>query len=156
MIRFGSMSAFVSHLAKIPAEVTVAEHAGLQHAARMLADAAKATLGTYQAEAGPFGAWPSLAPYTQIERTRLGYTPDDPGLRSGAMRDSIMHEAGEAHAVVGSNDPHMVDFEFGTNRQPPRSVLGATAFVHGEAAAHEVGEAVTAAFAGLPIPEKAK
>ncbi len=150
MICFRGISAFVAHLARVPVEVELAEHAGLDRAAERLQQAARDMLGTYQESAGPFGAWPALSPYTQAERVAQGYTPDDPGLRSGAMRDSIEREVVETRAVVGSNDPHMVAFEFGTVRQPPRPVLGAAAFRHGEAAAHDVGGAVAAAFAGLP------
>ena len=153
MIRFGSMSGFVAHLATLPAAIDTAEHAGLEAAAVLLQKEARDDIGVYQGAAGALPAWAALAPATQADRVRKGFTPDDPGLRTGAMRDSIERDVGEHHASVGSNDPRLVHFEFGTATQPARPVLGGVAFRHGEAAAHRVGAAVAAAFAGLPAPD---
>ena len=44
------------------------------------------------------------------------------------MRESITHQTEGMEAVIGSNDQNLVYFEMGTNKQPPRSVLGAAAF----------------------------
>lgn len=88
---------------------------------------AKGELGTYQSEEYPFDAWASLADSTKKDRVRKGYTPDDPGLRSGEMRDSIGHLTDRNEAVIGSRSDHLVWFEQGTLNQPPRSVLGLAA-----------------------------
>lgn len=79
-----------------------------------------------QDHVGPFIAWPELAESTKADRVRKGYSEDEPGLRSGEMRDSIgrVLSTDGLEAQVGSNDDHMVYFELGTSKQPPRSVLG--------------------------------
>ena len=157
VMRFKGMGAFVDHLARLPVVIGVAEKGGLGEAAALLRDRAKATLGTYQADAGPFEAWRKLAPSTQAERSLQGYTPDDPLLRSGALRDSIQSEVtDDPLGRVFTDNEHAAEMEFGTVRSPPRSFMGATAFVHGEEAAAKVGTAVTGAFAGKPIVTKAE
>ena len=143
-----SLLGFIEHLAGFALRLDEHEHRALDHIGRIVAAEAKHELGTYQAAAGQFGPWPALAESTQAERTRLGYTPDDPGLRSGAMRDSIEHVVAERHAVIGSADEHLEYFELGTRHQPPRSVLG-MAVLHEE---HQIraiaGGAVVSAFIG--------
>ncbi len=92
MIRFGSMSAFVDHLAKLPVAIHVAEKVGLEAATVLLRDKAKESLGTYQEAVGPLPAWRELAQSTQAERSLKGYTPNDPLLRTGDLRDSTRRD----------------------------------------------------------------
>lgn len=143
-----SLLGFIGHLAGFAARLDAHEHKALDHIGKIVAEEAKHELGTYQEAVGQFGAWPSLAESTQAERTRLGFTPDDPGLRSGAMRDSIEHVVADREAVIGSADEHLEYFELGTRHQPPRSVLG-MAVLHEE---HQIraiaGGAVVSAFIG--------
>ena len=60
-------------------------------------------LGEYQP------GWAPLAESTVQERTSLGYSPNDPLFRSGALRGSIQktvdHDGGNYTVVVGSNAP---------------------------------------------------
>jgi hypothetical protein len=123
-----SIEAFADHLAGLGAGMPVLEEIVLEHIGLTVERAAKDKIGEYQAESGPFEAWPSLAESTKEDRLRKGYSEDDPGLRSGAMRDSIEHVVlpGEVH--IGSNDDDLLWFELGTSKQPPRSVIGAAAF----------------------------
>ncbi len=126
MRKFGSITDFVEHLAAIAIAEDIAIRKGVNAAAKLVEKEAKAEIGTYQDEIGPFIAWPELAEATKADRIRKGFTEDDPGLRTGEMRDSIgtaMSSDG-LEAQVGSNDDHMVYFELGTSKQPPRSVLG--------------------------------
>ena len=143
-----SLDGFVAALRVMPRAVRAAEQRGLEYGAKLIADEARAELGTYQGAAGSLPAWARLAEATQEERSRLGYTPDDPGLRSGAMRDSIQQSVQHPVAVVGSNDPNLVYFEHGTSKQPARPVLGSAAFRKGEEAANAIGAAVERALAG--------
>ena len=75
------------------------------HCATLVEEEAKAEIGTYQDQAGPFIAWPELADSTKEDRTRQGFTENDPGLRSGAMRDSI----GTAISTDGLGSPDRLE-----------------------------------------------
>lgn len=118
---FNSLAGFASFLTGMVAEVEHAKHQALEEAAEIVETEAKRALGTYD-----YG-WPQLAQSTQDQRAHQGYTPNDPGLRSGAMQASIEHTVGHDEAHVGSNDDHLVYFELGTRRQPPRSDLAGAA-----------------------------
>src|SRR4051812_36859265 len=97
------------------------EHHALEKAAVLVERRTKDKIGEYQDQAGPFIAWPELADATKADRVRQGYSEDEPGLRTGEMRDSIVHVVADGEAQVGSNDDKMVWFELGTSKQPPRS-----------------------------------
>lgn len=104
----------------------------MERACRLVETEAKREIGTYQGAAGPFGAWPELAERTKADRSAQGYSENEPGLRSGEMRDSITHTVHSHHeGEIGSNSKELLWFELGTNSQPPRSVLGIAA-VHEE------------------------
>jgi hypothetical protein len=95
----------------------------LEAAAKLVCDTAKKRIGKTHAD------WPALAPATVADRVKQGYAPNQPGLRTGAMRDSIgiTIAPSRLEASIGSNDPHLLWFEIGSSRQPPRSVLVAAA-----------------------------
>lgn len=114
-------------LTQIAATVPAVEHAALDYASRVILEECKAEIGHYQARAGRFAAWAPLAEMTKRQRVALGFTPDEPGLRTGAMRDSYERTVRAREAWVGSNDMHAVWFELGTRTQPPRSVIGMAA-----------------------------
>jgi hypothetical protein len=83
---------------------------------------AKAAIGTYA-----FG-WPQLAESTQDERVAKGYSPNDPLLREGNLRDSIEHQVEAtfegAEGVLGSGEKTALWAELGTSRgEPPRPFL---------------------------------
>jgi hypothetical protein len=65
-----------------------------------------------------------LAPATQAERLREGFTANDPLVRSGELRDSVMPEVvglfGAEFAAAGSEDPVSGYLEFGTLTIPAR------------------------------------
>jgi len=108
--------------------VPAAAVAALDTAARSIEVEAKSEIGTYQRDnMGPFAPWEELKQATQRERERLGFTPNDPLLRTGDLRDSISHETHGLEAVVGSTSQVMVWQELGTETIPPRSVLGLAA-----------------------------
>ena len=81
---------------------------GLRRAAEGIGQAveqrAATRLGTYSGN-----DWPELEASTQAERTRLGFSPNDPLRRTGALAESIQHAvdpiAGGYKTVVGSNEP---------------------------------------------------
>ena len=127
------------------------EHHALKRAAKLVEKRSKDKLGEYQQETGMFAAWAELAVFTKEDRLRKGYTENDPGLRSGAMRDSIEHVVANGEAQVGSNDDHLVYFELGTSKQPPRSVLGASAVEELPKTLEMIGEAAELALVGKGV-----
>jgi hypothetical protein len=127
MKEFTSIAGFITHLAAMDAAVALELHRGLKKCATAIEATAKSEFGVYQGEVGAFAAWAPLAQSTQDERERLGYTPDDPLLRSGKERDAISHEVSGTEAVIGSDSDVMVYQELGTPTIPPRAVLGPAA-----------------------------
>lgn len=152
MMKFNELSDFVEYLGKLPRSVRVATQRSLEAGAEILEGEAIDIIGTYQRSGlGPFAAWEELAQSTKEQRARLGYSDNDPGLRSGAMRDSITHRVGIGEAVIGSNDQHLVWFELGTVHQSPRSVLGIAGYRKAPEVATLIGKQVARAVAGLII-----
>ena len=147
---FLEMAAKVGEIALAQHEM---EHHALEMAAKLVEKRAKEKVGEYQEQAGPFIAWPELAESTKADRLRLGYTEDDPGLRSGEMRDSIEHQVHTPEAHVGSNDDKLVWFELGTSKQPPRSVLGGATVEKLPRILEIVGESAVAALVGKGVHE---
>ena len=146
-----SILGFVEHLAAMTIEVEHETQAGLEEAARIIEREAKDAIGTYQDEAGQFVAWAELADATKDQRVALGYSENDPGLRSGAMRESVEHMVEGHTAHIGSDDDNLVFFELGTVRQPPRSVLGGAAFRSGHEVAEVIGSHFVAALVGSEV-----
>jgi hypothetical protein len=135
---FSSLAEFGTFLAGMVVKVEHAEHVALEEAAQIVEDEAKRVLGTYD-----YG-WPQLAQSTQDQRVAQGFPANEPGLRNGAMRESIGHTVGAGKAQIGSNDDNLVWFEIGTAKQPPRSVLGEAAIHKEKEIVHRIGSAVHA------------
>ena len=153
MKEFGSLAAFAEHLLVMAETQAKAEHHALDRAARVVKAEAKRRIGEYQAAAGPFAAWAELADSTKEDRARQGYSENDPGLRSGEMREGIEHTVGDGKAAIGSDDDKLVYFELGTAKQPPRSVLGGAAAEKTEEVVKILGEAAVTALVGEEVVE---
>jgi len=81
---------------------------------------AQARIGHYQA------GWQQLAESTQAERVRLGYSANDPLLRSGELRDAVAVRVEENVVAVGVGGDMAVIAraqEYGTAHIPPRPFL---------------------------------
>lgn len=142
-----NLSDFAGMLEKMA--VPVAAAVALDNAARSIEAEAKREIGTYQRDdMGPFAPWEELKQATQQERERLGFTPNDPLLRTGDLRDSISHETHGLEAVVGSTSQVMVWQEMGTETIPPRSVLGLAAQRREREVAKLIGAAVVSELMG--------
>src|SRR3984957_16181177 len=123
-----------------------ATRAALEIGARMIRDEAKRVLGTYEYN------WPQLAQATQDDRVNLGFSANEPGLRTGEMKDSIGYTIiSSEEAEIGSNDDKMVYFELGTNTQPPRPTLTTAAIRRGQDVADIAGFLVGSAVAGHSV-----
>lgn len=148
MIEFGSLGDLARHLMQeTVGGLTNTQH-GLKAAAELLEREAKAEFGTYQQAVGPFEAWPDLADATKADRVAKGFTENDPLLRSGGLRDSIQHEVEEWEAIIGSEDPIMLFQELGTERIPPRPVLGTALWRNIDRIQQLVGFAAASGFVG--------
>ena len=131
MKEFKSLADFSKYLGKIIEQGPKRKLAILEAVGQLIEDKAKKKIGVYQAQAGIYEAWAPLADSTIQDRIRKGFTPDDPLLRSGELRDSIHHGIWEVTpdtVFIGSSSDIMIYQELGTITIPPRSVLAAAAF----------------------------
>jgi hypothetical protein len=141
----GGFAEFLASAAIAGAEKK-AKRTALEIGARMVRDEARSALGTYRYQ------WPQLAQATQDDRVQLGFSANEPGLRTGAMRDSIEYTIiSSEEAEIGSNDDNMVYFELGTNTQPPRPTLTTAAIRRGQEIADVAGILVANAIAGHSV-----
>ncbi len=127
------------------------EHHVLETAAKAVEQRAKAKIGEYQQEAGPFVGWAELAAFTKADRVAKGFPEDEPLLRTGKMRDSIEHQVDGNEAQVGSNSDIAVYQELGTAKIPPRSFLGGAAVEMMPRIIELIGESATAALVGKEV-----
>jgi len=154
MTNFSSFGAFAAHLLTLQASEALALHHGLKKVAFLVEGKAKAEIGTYQDAEGPFEEWAELAESTKSDRFNKGFTENDPGLRTGAMNNSIDNVVNGLEAVVGSDDQNLVYFELGTDKQPPRSVLGMAALRNEEKIKDILGHAAVTGIVGGSLIDK--
>lgn len=133
MREFKDIASFLRHMEAVRVALPAAGALGVRAGAELIAKEAKAELGHYQDQVGPFVGWAELADRTKDDRVKHGFSENEPGLRTGEMRDSIGVEVSAGaglthHAAAGSPDQNLEFFENGTKKQSPRSVLGAAAF----------------------------
>lgn len=143
-----SLLGMVEKLALAELAIHAQAQNALERVAKRVEATAKAEFGTYQPETGPFPEWAELAESTQEERARLGFTPNDPLLRNGDLRESITHEMGDREAIIGSTSEIMEWHEFGTEKMPPRPVLGPALFNNHDTIINDLGGAVVNGFVG--------
>lgn len=128
MKEFQSFGSFARHLlvtAAVGEEVT---HHITEKAGKIIQKDAQKRIGEYQGYTGPFNSWAPLAEATIADRVAKGFTPDDPLLRTGDLRDSIQVEAKGNEVIVGSDSDIAMYQELGTEKIPPRPFLGPAAF----------------------------
>ncbi len=145
---FGSLAEFAEHLIEVEIGMREALEQGLQRVAALVERTAKSEIGIYQPETGGFPEWPELADSTKDERARLGFSENDPLLRTGELRDSIERQVEGLEAQIGSADERMAFHEFGTSKMPARPVLGPAAFRNKEVIQKLVGAAVVSGLIG--------
>lgn len=124
MKEFQSFGAFAAHLGRTAAMGEEVSHFATESAAKIIRDDARSRIGEYQDAVGGFAAWSKLADSTIADRVSKGFTPDDPLLRTGDMRDSITETVHGTKAVIGSDSPIALYQEQGTVHIPPRPFLG--------------------------------
>lgn len=141
MREFCSLGAFGAYLLDAAAKEAVALETGLKRAAQHVEKVAKSEFGEYQPARGSFPAWVELADATKADRVAKGFTENDPLLRTGDLRDSIGNRVAGLDAEIGSDDDVMVYQELGTEKMPPRPVLGPAAIRSEKAIQRILGEA---------------
>ena len=146
-----SLLGFVEHLGRLTVEIEHGTHEALEKAAEIVEQEAKQEIGVYQDQAGHFVQWAELADATKEERSKLGYTENDPLLRKGDLRESIEHKIDGKVAYVGSDDPIAEYQELGTARIPPRSFLGGAAFRKAPEVAEVIGSRFVATLEGRQV-----
>jgi hypothetical protein len=151
MKQFDDMAAFAAHLMAAAVAVEKSETALLDRIGRQVKKTAKAKIGDYQDAAPPFAGWAELADATKADRVRQGFSENDPGLRTGDMRDSIGHIVQGNEVTIGSDDDKLVYFELGTEKQPPRSVLGGAMAEELPRLREILGEGTVAALVGKDV-----
>lgn len=155
MREFKSLREFITHLETMPAVVEEQVFKSVALGAEMIRLKAWEEIGHYQVSMGEFEEWPALRDSTRADRVRRGYEPDEPLLRSGALRASIQVKALGYEATIGSNDPKAVWQEQGTETGgwggggiPARSFLGTASFQMSHIVAEMVGSRVAWVMSG--------
>jgi phage gpG-like protein len=115
-----SLLEFVALTSTLGLEMQHANHEALEKCGVLIDEDSKKAIGTYD-----YG-WPQLAESTQKQREHLGFTPNDPLLRTGELRDSIQHKVSHDEVSIGSDNQKAVWHEVGTSRAPPRPFLSET------------------------------
>ena len=124
MNSFSDLASRLSHIANAEGDTAYLEAVGSK-----IERDAKEIIGHYQhSDTGPFPEWEELAPSSKADRVSKGFTPNDPLLRTGALRDSINHEVRGRSVAVGSDLDIAIYQEMGTATIPPRPFLRIAAF----------------------------
>jgi len=159
--KFNTLEGFVRHLReRVEPNIARAVHRGVQDGADLIKTETKVQIGHYLD--GPESGLPTapLADRTIDDRIHKGFAPDDPGLRTGDMRESygtrVSGEALRVEASIGSDDIKAVVFELGrmeqNNYQPPRPELAVAAFRNEGKVARGIGRMVVRVIEGRLLP----
>ncbi len=128
MQEFTSFAAFGRHLGRLALQGDAVTERITERTAAIIQDEAQAKIGVYQEASGGFPAWAPLADSTVADRIRQGFSPLEPLLRTGTLRDSYSSTTSGGEAVIGSTSDIALWQEQGTEHIPPRPVLGPAAF----------------------------
>ncbi len=146
---FDDIESFLGHLGARELALHKAMRAGLERVLVHIENEAKAEIGYYQPQVGDFPAWAPLADSTEAEKARLGAPLGAPLLRHGGLYASFGHEVlSHDEGIVGSTDPTLIYHEFGTEKMPPRPVLGPAVFKSRKEIERILGRAVVAGILG--------
>ncbi|SDR37666.1 hypothetical protein SAMN05443245_5251 [Paraburkholderia fungorum] len=127
MREFRSFGAFAQHLEMLAVRGPEITHLMVEAGAEEIKETAQGEIGFYQHDIAPFPDWAELSPEYEKSKVAAGFEPDAPLLRTGEMKKSIGMSVEGHEAVVGSNDKVLEYHEFGTDKMPPRPVLGPAA-----------------------------
>lgn len=128
-----NLSQFSKHLGKVVSNYKSYEMKASNILGEILDKKARNSIGHLQDEAGPFEEWKELADSTKKDKERLGYVFNseyNPLYRTGELLDSIGFVFNQMLRILylGSTSEIMIYQELGTDKIPPRSVLGMTLY----------------------------
>lgn len=115
---------FAREISSASASIATGLEVSFRVIVKEIEETAKEEIGIYQPAYGPFDAWAPLAESTKADRVRLGYSEDEPLLRSGVLRDSIESQIVGLAAIVGTKNEIGLWQEVGTAHIPPRPFIG--------------------------------
>lgn len=115
---------FAREISSASASIATGLESNFRVIVKEIEETAKEEIGIYQPAYGAFDAWAPLAESTKADRVRLGYSEDEPLLRSGELRDSIESEVVGLAAIVGTRSEIGLWQEVGTAHIPPRPFIG--------------------------------
>ncbi|MRW88869.1 hypothetical protein GJ699_02605 [Duganella sp. FT80W] len=141
------LASFANHLLAVEVGLMKRAETALDKSAKAIADAARAEIGYYQPAVGPYPEWPQLTPATLDQHAAAG-VGDTPLLVHGELYASISHETANGEAVAGSTSEIMVYQEFGTDKIPPRPVVGPAEFATRERVSKIMHRGLADAIAG--------
>lgn len=131
MMEFNSLDQLGNHFLKLAAMGEEVIHLSADKCGQIVENSAKAEIGFYQPERGPFVEWEELADSTEAEKARKGYMIEAPLFRTGQeIRDKISRTTDGGTSVVGCTSKLMEYHEFGTLHIPPRPVMGPALYMN--------------------------
>jgi hypothetical protein len=148
--KFASVGEFAAYLTRISRALDPSLREGLMAIGETVKVTAKAKIGHYQTEVPPYAFWQPLSSTTIRERLAKGWTPDDPLLRSGELRESIEFVVVHRTVAIGSDLKIAAWMELGTIRIPPRAFLGPAMIESKLENVQHLRRAVERAFEGRP------
>ena len=89
MKTFEDFLAAAAHIGGRTLALDAAIESALESVGKHVEEAIQVKFGQYQDASGSYPAWAQLTETTRRERLRLGFTPNDPLLRTGASRGSV-------------------------------------------------------------------
>ena len=124
MQEFTSLAALGRHFGRLALEGEAVTNRVTEKVADIVKQDAQVKIGVYQEAAGQFPAWAPLADSTVADRISKGFSPLEPLLRTGELRDSIETHVEGAEATVGSASMIALYQEQGHRANPAAAVPG--------------------------------
>ncbi len=165
MKTLNSFNAFYKQLEKVKRNYAIYEKKAALFSAEALKIEAQAKIGhlqggvgRYPSSGGAVGQWAELAESTKEDKERQGYVFNadyNPLYREGDLKKSISAIAvtisGKTKIVLGSDSQIMFWQEFGTEKIPPRSVIGLTMFQYAPKITYYFGEMLVKWISNQPL-----
>jgi hypothetical protein len=161
MKTFNSPEEFAMYFGRQTVGLTAKMSSALGAAGTLIRDDARRRLGQYQSGDAVFPKWEQLAPDTQTERARRGFSQNRPLLRSSALRRAIEREVVPMGVLIGVKSGPGPEYdpqrdigdiarrmEFGTVTAPPRPFLGPAVLATWEKVAVVLGQRLKSILSG--------